>query len=102
MRTLPITIHPDEIAALCRRHGIAELSFFGSILREDFGPNSDIDVLIAFQPGKTLTLNSYTDIREELSTLFGGREVDLVETRRLADPYRRHEILRTREQVYAN
>ena len=100
MRTLPVAIDESKIAALCHAHGIAELSLFGSILRDDFRRDSDIDVLVTFEPGITFTLDSYSDIRDELSALFGGREVDLAETGRLADPYRRHEILRTREPIY--
>jgi len=100
MQTLPININHDQLAALCRQYGIVELSLFGSILRDDFRPDSDIDVLITFEPGKTLTLDSYTDISDELSTLFHARNIDLVESDRLVDPYRRHEILRTREPLY--
>lgn len=100
MRTLPLDIHHDEIAGFCRRHEVAELSLFGSILREDFGPASDVDVLVRFESGRTLTLDSYTDMCDELSVLFGGRGVDLVEEGRLVDPYRRFEILRTRESIF--
>ena len=100
MRTLPISINHDQLAELCRQHGIVELSLFGSVLRDDFRPDSDVDVLITFEPGKTLTLDSYADISDELSTLFDARNVDLVESGRLVDPYRRHEILRTCESLY--
>lgn len=91
----------DRIAAFCRRFGVRELSLFGSILRDDFGPESDVDVLIALDPGRTLTPEDYLDMRDELSVIFGGREVDLVQKRLLKNPYRRDEILRTREVVYA-
>jgi predicted nucleotidyltransferase len=101
MSVIPIAIDQDRLEALCRKHGIIELSLFGSILRGDFRSDSDIDVLVQFQDGKTLTLDSYVEIGEELSTQFDGRPIDLVEMRRLADPYRRHEILRTREIIYA-
>ena len=90
VRTLTLEIDESKLADICRRNGITALSLFGSILRDDFGPQSDLDVLITFEPGRTLTLDSYSDIRDELSALFGGREVDLAETGRLADPYRRH------------
>lgn len=99
MKLLPLNL--PSLAAFCQKWHVAELSLFGSILRDDFRPDSDVDVLVRFEPPHTLTLDSYTDMREELSALFGGREIDLVEERRLADPYRRHEILSTREIVYA-
>ena len=75
---------------------------FGSALRNDFHPHSDIDILIEFAGLQALTLESYTQMREELSAIFNGREIDLVEKKRLIDPYRRHEILRTREVIYAH
>jgi len=96
--------HPlplKQIEAFCRKFGIAELSLFGSILRNDFGPDSDVDVLISLEPGRTMTPESYLDMRDELSTLFGGREVDLVQKRLLTNPFRRQEILATRRVLYA-
>jgi uncharacterized protein len=100
MVTLSVAIDRELLAAFCRRHGIVELSLFGSVVGQGFRTDSDVDVLVEFEAGKTLTLESYVEMREELSTLFDGREIDLVEKRRLADPYRRHEILRTREAIY--
>jgi len=90
-----------QIEDFCRKYGVAELSLFGSILRDDFGPGSDIDVLIALEPGRTMTLELDTEMRQALSAMFGGREVDLVQKRLLTNPFRRHEILRTREILYA-
>jgi uncharacterized protein len=101
MQMMAAEIDREGIRAFCLRWGVREFSLFGSILREDFGPGSDVDVLVTFNEGGALTFDSYVGMREELSALFGGREVDLVETGRLADPYRRYEILRTREVVYA-
>ena len=91
----------DEITAFCRRWGVQELSLFGSVLRDDFGPDSDVDVLVALAPGAPMTFESFLAMREELSALFGGREVDLVERRLVTNPFRRHEILTTRRVVYA-
>jgi len=102
MRTLPIDISSNDIDAFARKWRLREISLFGSVLRDDFGPTSDIDVLITFHDGQTLTFDSYVAMREELSALCGGREIDLVEAARLADPYRRHEILRTHEVIYAS
>jgi uncharacterized protein len=101
MRAMQELIDPGQLDRFCRTWGVVELSLFGSILHDGFKPESDVDVLVRFENNRTLTLESYTDMREELSHLFGGREIDLVEVARLADPYRRHEILRTREIIYA-
>jgi len=67
----------EEIAAFCRRHHIRKLSLFGSVLRDDFRPDSDIDVLVEFEPGHAVGLG-IIDIEEELSQLFGGHKVDMV------------------------
>ena len=91
----------ERIKAFCHKWGIAELSLFGSSLRNDFRPDSDVDVLISFTPGHVMTLESYMDMRDELSAMFGGRDIDLVQKRLVTNPFRRHEILRTREIVYA-
>ena len=101
MRLLPVPLSTEQLAALCRRWDLRELSLFGSVLRPDFRADSDVDVLVSFAEGHRMTLDSYLELRDELSRLFGGREIDLVEKRLLKNPYRRHEILRTREVVYA-
>lgn len=72
-----IRIPRDEIAALCRRHHISKLSLFGSVLREDFRPESDVDVLVEFEDGYTPGLGLIR-IQDEISYLLGGRQVDLV------------------------
>ncbi len=71
-----IDVPTDEIAALCRRHRIRTLAFFGSVLREAFRPDSDVDVLVRFEPGQTPGLG-FIRIQDELSQLL-GRQVDLV------------------------
>ena len=101
MQTLPLNVDRKDVDDFARRWGVRKLALFGSILRDDFGPRSDVDVLVTFHDGLTLTFESNVGMREELSRLFGGREIDLVEERRLGDPYRRHEILRTQEPVFA-
>src|SRR5437016_3470486 len=73
-RTLP---PKSEIAAFCRRHGIRKLSLFGSVLREDFRADSDVDVLVEFEPARAVGWE-IVDVEEELSQLFGGRKVDMV------------------------
>lgn len=70
-----LSIALKAIEDFCRRHRIRRLSFFGSVLREDFGPASDIDVLVEFQPGATPGFG-FVDVQEELSVML-GRPVDL-------------------------
>lgn len=72
-----IPVDRTRLADLCRRHHIRRLSFFGSVLRDDFAPSSDIDVLVEFEPGRPVGLRLIR-IQGELSELLGGREVDLV------------------------
>jgi predicted nucleotidyltransferase len=70
-----VTIPSDKIAEFCRKHGIRKLSLFGSILRDDFGPDSDVDVLVDFAPGRTPGL-AFFAMQDELGRLL-GRNVDL-------------------------
>ena len=100
MRLASIEVPIDRIATFCRKWGIAELSVFGSVLRDDFGPDSDIDVLVSFTPGSRMTFEGYLDMRDELSSIF-GRQIDLVEKRLITNPFRRHEILTTKRVLYA-
>lgn len=72
-----IAIDKGRIGDFCRRHHILRLAIFGSALREDFGPDSDIDVLVDFEPGHVPGLFRLSDMQEELSGIFGGREVDM-------------------------
>lgn len=97
----PIPIPTHELEVFCRKWMVQELSLFGSALREDFNEGSDVDLLVSFLPGAAMTFEGFLEMREELSKLFGGREIDLVEKRLLKNPFRRHEILTTREIVYA-
>jgi len=77
MRRLPnIDVPSDRIAEFCRQHRIRKLAFFGSVLREDFDPSSDVDVLIEFEPGQTPGLG-FIRIQDMLTDLL-GRQVDLV------------------------
>jgi hypothetical protein len=76
-KQLRIKIPNDWIASFCRRHHIRRLSLFGSALRDDFGPNSDIDVLVEFEAGKAPSFFQLFDMEDELSALLEGRKVDL-------------------------
>ena len=90
----------EEIEAFCHRWQIEEMAFFGSVLREDFTPESDVDVLVTFSPEARWSLFDFVEMQEELAALL-GRKVDLVSKGGLRNPFRRHEILRTRQVVYA-
>ena len=96
-----IDIQPamDLIRSFCRKWQVLELSLFGSVLRPDFKPDSDIDVLVSFVPDAPWSLWDMVSMRDELSKIF-GRETDLVEKEGLRNPIRRDEILRTRKVIY--
>ena len=77
MDKIKVSVPTKKLARLCKRYHIRKLAFFGSVLRDDFNPNSDIDVLVEFEKAHTPGLG-FIDIQDELSELLGGREVDLV------------------------
>ena len=74
---LAIEVDEKALSELCRRYHIRKLSVFGSASRTDFGPDSDIDLLVEYEPGHTPGWE-IVDIGEALSTFFGGRKIDLV------------------------
>ena len=94
-----LELDSEAIARFCQKHGIQELALFGSVLREDFGDDSDVDVLVQFEPDARTGLLEYCRILEELETLL-GRKVDLVTPDGLS-PYLKDRILASREVVYA-
>ena len=100
--TARIAVPADRIAAFCERWQVTELSLFGSVLRDDFGPGSDVDVLVEFSPGRTPGLGFVT-MAAELSELL-GRHVDVVtrpSLERSPNHIRRKAILDSAEVVYA-
>ena len=96
-------ISPSEIAAFCKRRQITELALFGSVLRDDFGPDSDIDVLVKFSPEAKLSFLALEQMEEELSRML-DRKVDLL-TRRSVEQnpnwIRRENILGSAKTIYA-
>ncbi len=76
-----VTIDREKVADFCRQHHIRKLALFGSVLREDFHPDSDVDVLVEFEPGHTPGFIRLFEIEEELSRLIGGHKPDLVTPR---------------------
>ena len=95
-----IDIPMDKVVDFCHKWKIIEFSLFGSVLREDFRSDSDVDVLIEFEPGAPWSLWDWIDMIEELKVIF-GRDVDMVSKVALRNPFRRHAIMTTREIVYA-
>jgi hypothetical protein len=97
----PSRIHMNrqEIESFCKKHHIRRLALFGSVLRKDFGPQSDIDVLIEFDPEHVPGLIRLAGMEQELSELL-GRKVDLRTPEDLS-PYFRKEVLRSAELQYA-
>jgi uncharacterized protein len=91
---------PAQIAEFCQRWHITEFALFGSVLRDDFRPDSDIDVLVTFSSDKRLTWDDWTNMQAEIEALF-DRKVDLVSKEYLKNPYRRYEILNTCQVIYA-
>jgi hypothetical protein len=101
MKPSSLVIPTDKIAAFCRRNRIRELAPFGSALRNDFRPDSDMDVLVTFAPNAKIGLFELAAMEEELQVML-GRKVDLAEKPGLRNPFRRHEILRSMDVIYAS
>ena len=92
-----LTIDRQAVAAFCRRHHVRRLALFGSVLRDDFTPESDVDVLVEFEPGLVPGLRFFS-MEEELSTIL-GRKVDL-NTPGFLSRYFRDKVLEEAETLY--
>jgi predicted nucleotidyltransferase len=97
---MKISLPRKKLGNFCQRWNIRELALFGSALRDDFRPDSDIDLLVSFDPGAKWSVFDLLTMQEELKTLL-GREIDLVEREALRNPFRRYTILNTRKVIYA-
>ncbi len=95
-----VSFSQDCLAEFCHTNGIKRLAIFGSALRDDFGPESDIDVLVEFAPGRAPGLLGMAGMEIDLSALFGGRKVDLRTPEDLSH-YFRQEVLDMAEIQYA-
>ncbi len=95
----PFRYSAKTLCATCRRWKIKELALFGSALLEDFGPESDVDVVVRFHPDAHWSLWDFYDLQYELETIF-KREVDLVEVEGIINPIRRRNILNSMRVVY--
>lgn len=99
MKVKNVGLPLDEIRALCERCEVRELSLFGSALRGDFAPDSDVDFLVEFKPEAKIGFLAFARLQRELSALL-GRKVDLVSKKGLK-PVIRDEVLASAEVVYA-
>ncbi len=97
--SLSIEVDRESIARLCRRRGVHRLSFFGSVVRDDFGPDSDVDVLVEFEPDANVGLFEFVDLQQDLSELI-GRAVDLHTPASLSHFFR-DKVVSTAEVAYA-
>jgi len=95
-----LQVDRSRIVEFCDRWKITEFALFGSVLRDDFRPDSDVDVLVTFGNKHGLNWSDWTNMKVELEAMF-GREVDLINQKYLKNPYRRAEILETRRVIYA-
>jgi hypothetical protein len=95
-----LSISKEALAAFCRERGIRRLAVFGSALRDDFRPDSDIDVLVQFEPDRIPTLFDIAGMEQELSDLWGGRKIDLRTPEDLSR-YFRQQVLAEAEAQYA-
>jgi predicted nucleotidyltransferase len=99
---MPVAVAIDRtrIEEFCRKWRVKELSIFGSALREDFRPDSDVDVLVTLEEDAPWDAFQWVDMIEELREIF-GREVDLVDKEAIRNPFRRNHILSHHEVIYA-
>lgn len=97
---LRVPVNRKALERFCRRWKVTEFALFGSVLREDFRPDSDVDVLVSFRADAHWSLADIVVMQDELRAIF-GRPVDLVEKEALRNPFRRRSILATREVIYA-
>lgn len=92
-------IPKKQIADFCERWKVKQFALFGSVLRDDFRPDSDIDVLVSFSPDAPWNLFDFVTMQEELQKLF-GRHVDFVEKEGLKNPFRKQSILNSMKVIY--
>jgi uncharacterized protein len=100
MRFPKIEIDENAITSLAKKYQIREMAFFGSVLREDFNDQSDIDILIKFYDNNNYSLFDLFKMKEDFEEVL-GKEVDIIEKDGLKNPYRREAILKNAKVVYA-
>jgi predicted nucleotidyltransferase len=100
MQKKKFRIPRKKISEFCRRWEVVEFSLFGSALRNDFRPDSDVDVLVTFSKDAQISLFDLVQMKLDLEKIF-HRPVDIIEKDALENPFRKREILRTAQVIYA-
>ena len=100
MQKKKFRIPRKKISEFCQLWGVAEFSLFGSALRDDFRPDSDVDVLVTFSKEAEISLFDLVQMKLDLEKIF-HRPVDVIEKDALENPFRKREILRTAQVIYA-
>jgi predicted nucleotidyltransferase len=95
-----IEVPRERIEEFCRKWHVTELALFGSVLRDDFRPDSDVDVLVTFEPEHQPSFGSRLEMEDELAAM-SGRVVDVVQKRNVINPFIRDHIRRNHRVVYA-
>jgi predicted nucleotidyltransferase len=95
-----IIVKDQDLLDIIKKYDLSEVSAFGSVLRDDFNENSDLDLLIVFRQGKEKSLFDIIDLKNDMEELI-GRNVDIIEKEALKNPYRKEEILKTAKVIYA-
>ncbi len=98
-KALPVSIKRERLHAFCRHHHVSRLALYGSVLNEDFDENSDIDVLVEFEPDHVPGYFRLLDMEEQLSGILGGRVVDLRTPNELSR-YFREDVMRDARTEY--
>ena len=99
MAIIHIPINRDRIIEFCKKWEISRMAFFGSVLREDFRPESDVDVMVSFNPDSAWSLFDIVDMKMELESIF-RRDVDILEEGTIRNPIKRRCIYENLEVVY--
>ncbi len=97
---MKIEVPRERIEEFCRKWKITELALFGSVLTDEFRPESDVDVLVTFAPSHQPRFRDWLAMEDELQALF-GRRVDLVEKSAIVNPFIRHHVLHNHRILYA-
>ena len=100
MQKRKFRIPRKKISEFCRHWEVVEFSLFGSALRDDFRPDSDVDVLVTFSKEAQISLFDLVQMKLDLEKIF-HRPVDIIEKDALENPFRKREILRTAQVIYA-
>ncbi|MBE0535635.1 MAG: nucleotidyltransferase family protein [Phycisphaerae bacterium] len=100
MNRMRVALPHRQIKDFCLKWKVSEMALFGSVLSDNFRPDSDIDVLVSFQNDAEWGLFEFVDMSDELEAIF-GRKVDLVEKEAMRNPFRKQAILAAHEVIYA-